>query len=202
MLRRTGRALLVIGAIWLAAAMFTDGFRRLPGAAWVREATRPHWVTYRDRAGAFQIDHLSHWQVIELLPRLTREPVGPLTATVRLVFRYHDPFAVVTLARYESPRSRDAEGWFRLAAEEKQLAAAFGEQKQVSRRVRLPDGDRRLVVAAEGPVRDHTFRFQSLFVPRGKFAWRVTAGADVRDWKRIEDELMLVLASFHAPARK
>ena len=59
LMRRTGQALLVVGAIWLTAAMFTDGFRRLPGRDRLREAARPRWITYRETTGAFQVDRFS-----------------------------------------------------------------------------------------------------------------------------------------------
>jgi hypothetical protein len=180
--------------------MFTDGFRRIPGRDQANKAARPRWTTYREATGAFQIDHLSHWQVMPLLTRLTRRPLGPITAADRLIFRHHDPFLIVTLVQYESPEARDTEAWLRLVKTEKRFAAEFGEREQTRRPVVLPDGARALEVASYGPVRKRTFRFHSLLVPRGATAWRVTVGADRDDWSRVDNQLGLVLASFHAPA--
>jgi hypothetical protein len=201
LLRRLGRALLLLGAVWLSVAILIHALRRPAGIAWFRHATQPHWTTYRDGSGDFQIDYLSHWQVMRPMERFTFRHVGPLTATDRIAFRYHDPFSFASVVSYQSKQPLSEEAWFRLAQSVPELAASFGERNRVARPVVLPGELHALEVRAEGPVRGHTFRFRSLFFARGGTAYRVTVGSDARDWSRIDDVLDLMLASFRAPAQ-
>jgi hypothetical protein len=200
LLRRLGRALLLLGAAWLSAAILIHALRSPNRFAWIRRATQPHWMTYRDGRGDFQIDHLSHWQEMRPMERFTFRHVGPVTAMDRIAFRYHDPFAFASVASYQSKQPLAEEAWFRLALSVPELASSFGEQNRRARPVLLPGELHALEVRAEGPVRGRTFRFRSLFFARGDTAYRVTVGSDVRDWNRIDDVLDLMLASFRAPA--
>jgi hypothetical protein len=200
LLRRLGRTLLILGAVWLSASILVKGLRSPAGFAWFRQATQPHWTTFRDGAGDFQIDYLSHWQVMRPMERFTLRHVGPLMATDRIAFRYHDPFAFASVASYRSPKPQTEAEWFHQAQSIPELAASFGEQSRMARPVLLPGELHALEVRAEGPLRRRTFRFRSLFFARGDAAYRVTVGTDSRDWSRIDDVLDLMLASFRAPA--
>ena len=64
----------------------------------------------------------------------------------------------------------------------------------------MPSKARALDIRAEGPMRQQTFRFRSFFIPRGDTAFRVTTGADVRDWSRVETTFEVMLLSFRSPA--
>lgn len=198
--RWVGRGLIVLGFAGYLLAIVTNGFRTAPGLAAFQRAARPHWVTYRDATGAFQIDYLSHWQIMQPMEKWTERTVGPLTASDRVGFRYHDPFAFASIIIYRSPRPRTEEEWFDLVRTVPELAASFGENAPKARPVFLPDETHALEVRAEGPLHDRTFRFRSLFVPRGEVAYRVTMGADTRDWGRIGATLDTMLLSFRAPA--
>jgi hypothetical protein len=200
LLRRLGRALLFLGAAWLSVGILIKGLHSPAGFAWFRRATQPHWTTYRDGAGEFQIDYLSHWQVMRPMERFTLRHVGPLMATDRIAFRYHDPFAFASVVSYRAPKPETEAEWFRQAQSIPELATSFGETSRMARPVVLPGELHALEVRAEGPLRQRTLRFRSLFFARGVAAYRVTVGADARDWSRIDDVLDLMLASFRAPA--
>jgi hypothetical protein len=200
LMRRLGRGLLLLGAAWLGAAILIKEIRSPSVFAWFRHATQPHWTTYRDSAGDFQIDYRSNWQVMTPMERFTFRHVGPLTATDRIAFRYHDPFSFASVATYRSRKPQTEEEWFHQAQTIPALVATFGEQSRMARPVVLPGELHALEVRGEGPLRGRTYRFRSLFFARGDVAYRVTVGTDARDWHRIDDVLDLMLVSFRAPA--
>lgn len=195
-----GRSLIILGAVGYLGAIVTNGFRSAPSLEGFSRTLRPHWITYRDGRRDFQIDHLSGWQVVHPMERWTERKVGPLTASDRVGFRHHDPYVFASVIVYQSPKPLPEEEWFRLARTQPDLAAAFGEKDPKARLVLLPNKTQALDVRAEGPMRDRTFRFRSFFVPHGRMAFRITAGADARDWSRVETSLEAMLLSFRTPA--
>lgn len=198
--RILGRTLFFLGLAGYVGAIATNGYRRAPSLNAFRADLRPHWITYRDGRRDFQIDYLSRWEVVHPMERWTERAVGPLKASDRVAFRFHDPFSFASVVVYRSPGARSEEDWFRLARTVPELASSFGENDTKARPVLLPNKLRALDVSAEGPMRERTFRFRSFFVPRGQTAYRVTVGADVRDWGRAETTLETMLLSFRAPA--
>ena len=56
--------------------------------------------------------------------------------------------------------------------------------------------DRGYEVVASGPIRQHTYRFTSLFLPDGAAAWRVTAGVEARQYPRVASTIARMLESF------
>jgi hypothetical protein len=192
---------MLLGAAGWLVAIVTDGFRTVPTLKSFTRPSKPQWITYRDARSDFQIDYLSRWQMLKPMERWTERKVGPLTASDRVAFRYHQPFAFASIVVYRSPKPRTQEEWFQLVHTVPELAASFGEKDTKARPVLLPDQDRALDVRAEGPMRDRTFRFRSFFIPRGDTAFRVTTGADTRDWGKVETELETMLLSFRAPAK-
>jgi len=200
LLRWVGRALIVLGAAAYLGAIVTNGYRSAPSLESLRRPLRPHWITYRDSRRDFQIDYLSQWQVVHPMEKWTERAAGPLKAIDRVAFRYHEPFAFASVVVYESAKPCSEEEWFRLARTVPELAASFGESQARARPVLLPNKLRALDVRAEGPMRGQTFRFRSFFVPNGRTAFRVTTGADARDWGRVEPTLEAMLLSFRAPA--
>jgi hypothetical protein len=198
--RVAGRTLVVLGAAGYLGAIVTNGYRTVPSLESFRHSLRPQWVTYRDGRKEFQIDHLSRWDVVHPMEQWTERAVGPLKATDRVAFRYHEPFAFASVVVYRSPKPHSEEEWFKLARTLPALASAFGEKDARARPVLLPSKVRALDVRAEGPMRLQTFRFRSFFIPRGDTAYRITTGADVRDWGRVESTFEVMLLSFRTPA--
>lgn len=198
--RWMGRSMIALGAVGYLAAILTNGFRTWPTLEVLQRPLRTYWVTYRDARGDFQIDYLSRWDVVHPMERWTERAVGPLKASDRVGFRHQPPFAFASIIVYQSPKPLSEEEWFRLARTVPELAASFGEKETKARPVLLPNKTRALEVRAEGEMRDRTFRFRSFFVPRGDTAFRVTTGADVRDWGQVDAVLETMLFSFRVPA--
>jgi hypothetical protein len=182
--------------LWYLAALFTEGWQHPPNLNWLRRYAAVTWKEYRDFEFGFRLEHLSHWEVSRP-PSIawTKREEGGIRSEDVVVMRYHDPYTFVAVVRYRPEEGHGPVDWVKEAEGKGFVAAGFGE-RVLQRATLQREGRPAYEVVTEGPIRDKTYRFGSLFIPDGKVAWRVTAGVEAKQYPRMARTIARMLDSF------
>ncbi len=177
------------------------GTSSIPKTRWRSQWGQPHWVTFRDPAGKFLIDHSSDWDESAPFERFTRHQVGDLMAMDTVAIRRGKPIGLLILIRYVAPAARPPAEWLRQTRLNQALKHEFG----LGVRTRDPGvlgGVAGLHMAGEDMVADVRYHLESWFIPAGVNAYRLTIAAPQTDFPRVEPILRRMVASFRFVEQK
>jgi hypothetical protein len=197
-LRWLARGLFVAAAAWAVTVWWMERSHPLPpprpvwhpawrGVDW----SRVEWQTWRSRSYGLSLYYPGVWSVEEPFEKMVETPLGDLKKAPVAGFRGDTP---VVLFRYLAPGPASWEAWRGRLDTQPDLLQEFGSTV-TARRPATVSGQPALELEGEGAVRGSLWHFRSLYFARGPLAFRLTAGADVRDWPAMDPIFQRVLES-------
>jgi len=161
---------------------------------WASHAFQP----WRSQVWGVSLQAPEGWAPSEVFDRFTKRPIGGLTAYDVVALRSAKPRSVIALVRYESPQPLSWEEWqaaFRAPAPEpltNSLRAEFGAGEveftsgQLQGRPALfANADGGVTFPMRGNYQVDMWRFRSVLIADGQRAFRLTCGADARQFDAV-----------------
>jgi hypothetical protein len=203
--RWVARALFAAAAAWVGYAWWWGRSHPAPppppawqpawrGVDWSGIA----WQPWSSRAYGLSLTYPAVFTVWEPFEQMVETPLGDLKKAPVAGFRGDTP---VVLFRYQAPAPQSWNEWLKRLDTQPELLQEFGSTVTGRRRAAV-SGQPALELEGEGAVRGSLWRFRSLYLARGAVAFRLTAGADARDWPAMAPvfDRMLKSARFEVPA--
>ena len=142
---------------------------------------RIRWKHWEDPQSGVSLDYPAIWRPDRLLDAFLQQPLADLKRAPIVGFRESTP---VVIYRYSAPAPLELEAWLRKVETVPALREEFGSQV-TARGVTTVSGRPALAVQGIGATRGALWNYRSLFFASKREAYRVTAGADQRDWQVI-----------------
>jgi hypothetical protein len=184
-----------LGIVMFVLLFFHFSGGGVPKTRWRSRWGQPRWVTARDPAGQFLLDHPSDWDLSTPFERFTKRRLGSVIAVETLALRRGDPIGLFYIISYVAPTTRTAQEWLKEARSGGTLKEQFGARVLTQEPGKLA-GVQGLRVIAEDRVRDKTYRFESWFLPAGDTAYRLTGAAPADQFAVVKPKLDRIVASF------
>ncbi len=151
---------------------------RVAGRTPLKDWTLEPWDRWTSRRYGVSLERPAGWAADEPFEDYTEHALGDLKVAVVVGFREASPIVVY---RYRAPRELPWSEWRRRAAKDAEFRREFGSEI-LRRRAVTVSGLPALELEAQGAVRSRLWYSRSLLFARGRLAFRVTVGADHRDW--------------------
>jgi hypothetical protein len=199
-LRWLGRCLFAAGAAWLIIAWWPWRQRAPHPAsteptwrpAWERvDWTRVGWEEWTNRQYGLSLERPDIWPADNLFESMTESPLGDLRKAPIAGFRGETP---VVIYRYLASAPESWAAWTKRLDAQQSFRQEFGARIRERRLITL-SSQPALELTAEGATRGRLWIYRSLLFARGNVGFRITAGADGRDWARMAPVFQRILAS-------
>lgn len=184
-LKWTARGLFAAAVAWMVIAWWSTGHRPAPPPqepAYSPTPARTDWARvgwshWQDPQSGIALEYPSIWRPDRLFDQFLETPFGDLKRAPIVGFREQTP---VVIYRYTAPSPLPWDDWMRRATEGA-LREEFGSETAARTRTTV-SGTPALDLRGEGATRGNLWVYRTLFFAAGKTGYRVTAGADARDW--------------------
>ena len=135
------------------------------------------WTRWKDPQSGIGLEYPSMWRPDRLFDQVLEQPFGDLKRAPIVGLREQTP---VVIYRYAATAPLAWNDWAKRATQGG-LRDEFGSQIPAHTTIRV-SGAPALDLRGEGATRGNLWYYRSLFFADGRTAYRVTAGADARDW--------------------